>query len=147
MNERRKISLAQVIAFAASAPSTISGSLNRTIPLNPNSITLSQFGFYLTENADQVFLDGTIGVQAAIINPTITLRIFDENDRLVYSSTEQFQLSIGQTQTINFHAIDSGRPAGFRVYTLTASSTDLLPILTSATVTGPLTFSAMALKN
>lgn len=147
MNERRKISLAQVIAFAASAPSSTSGSLNRSIPLNPNSITLSQFGFYLSENADQIFLDGTIGVQAAIINPTVTFRIFDENNRLVFSTTEQFQLSIGQVQTVSFRAIDSARPAGFRVYTLTASSTDLLPILTGATVTGPLNFSALALKN
>ena len=139
--------MAQVIGFAASVPSSTSGSLSRTIPLNPNSIVLSQFGFYINQNADQIFLNATVGVQAAIVNPTITFRIFDENNRLVFSTTEQMQLSVGQAQTISFQAIDTARPLGFRVYTLTASSTDLLPILTGATVIGPLTFSALALSN
>lgn len=139
--------MAQVVAFAASVPSTTSGSLSRTIPLSPNAIILAEFGFFFTENADRIFLNTTVGVQAAIVNPTITFRIFDENGRLVFSTVEQMQLSVGQIQTVSFQAVDTARPSGFHVYTLTASSADLLPILTGATLTGPVTFSGLALRN
>lgn len=136
------ITLTIVYSTGASVPTALSGGISRPIPSSPFPITLANFGLYVPQAGAKVFLNGTVGITAGIINPTILIQVYRES-QMIFSSREQTQLAIGESQTISFTAAEMNAPIGYYGYSLVISVENLL-INIGATVTGPVTFTGVA---
>lgn len=131
-----------VYSTGVSVPTGLSGGMSRPIPASPATITLANFGLYVPQASAKVFLNGTIGITAGIINPTILIQVFRES-QMIFSSREQTQLAIGESQTLSFTAAEMNAPIGYYGYSLFISVENSL-ITIGATVTGPVTFTGVA---
>jgi hypothetical protein len=135
------ILLATVYSTGISIPSSGSNTLNRPVPSAPGGITLAAFGLSIPQAQAKVILNGTIGITAAILNPTVLITVF-RGSQVVFTAREETQLALGETQTISFTAAELNVPAGYFGYSMVISVEN--PLLNGATVTGPVTFTGVA---
>ncbi|USK46567.1 hypothetical protein [Cytobacillus oceanisediminis] len=136
--------MATVYSTGISIPSNGSGSLNRPVPSTPGGITLAAFGLPIPQPQAKVILNGTIGITASILNPTLIIQVF-RGDQVIFSAREETQLAIGQSQTISFTAAELNVPVSSnQAYSMVIRVENPIIILNGATVTGPVTFTGVA---
>jgi hypothetical protein len=135
------ILLATVYSTGISIPSSGSNTLNRSVPSAPGGVTLAAFGLSIPQEQAKVILNGTIGITAAILNPTVLITVF-RGSQVIFTAREETQLALGETQIISFTAAELNVPAGYFGYSMVISVEN--PLLNGATVTGPVTFTGVA---
>lgn len=135
----------KIYDYKASVPTSGSQTLKRKIPNSPNTIKLAAFGLYVPTQTDFVDLQGTIGIQATALNPSILIKVFRDTG-IIFTTRVSIDADLADFQTVSFQAIDISPPAGFYSYSVTAELV-ALPILDSATVVGPISFIGYSIGN
>jgi len=132
-----------------------SGVLPAPLGASPG-IQLANLGIFIAPPVPQpnrVELKGTVGVQATAGTPIVVFRLFRQPDGagpLVQIFNKQFTAEPAPAEslyTMSFHTIDFNVNAasGFIVYYLTGEVANAPG--STATVTGPVTFTALAIGN
>ncbi|MDP4550827.1 hypothetical protein Q9251_08010 [Alkalihalobacillus macyae] len=134
-----------IFDYKASVPTSGSQTLNRNIPTSPTTIKLAAFGLFVPEQTDFVDLQGTIGIQATALNPSILIKVFRDTG-VIFTSRISIDADLAEFQTVSFQAIDISPPAGFYSYSVTAELV-ASAILDSATVVGPVSFKGFSIGN
>lgn len=132
----------QVNAFGRSFPTNFEDGLNRPIPQSPDQITLAEFGFTTTATTDVIVL-ATIGWESVLAVPEVLFTVM--RDGVVIGTARAGTLAVDEEVATTFQLLDIDLPAGFHVYSLLAEVTN--GILNDASVTGPVSFTGMALQN
>ena len=131
-----------VIAFGRSFPTNFEDGLNRPVPASPDQITLAEFGIFTTETAD-VTVMATIGWESILGLPEVVFTVL--RDGATIGTARAGTLAVNEQEVTTFQLLDIALPAAFHSYTLLAEVTNGL--LNNATVTGPVSFTAVALQN
>jgi hypothetical protein len=136
----------EILDYFVSAPSKSNNSLNRTVPASPGNIKLAEFGLSIPNPSNFVELTATVGWQATLGNPVVLFKIF-RGTQIIFTTTDEIDLTLANTKTLAFNTVDFNVPTGQQKYTLTVELTNDLPLLNSAAVIGPVTFSGFAIGN
>lgn len=128
--------LATLISVGSSVPSN--GNVPINIDLSSAPTPLAAFGLTTPAGNNRVFLEGTVGVVATLLTPTLIFRVVRDNSITVATIRQQLVLGLNQVQAVSFNAVDSNVTAGAHGYTLTV---EVEGLLADATVVGPIIFS------
>ncbi|TKD71867.1 hypothetical protein [Pseudalkalibacillus hwajinpoensis] len=133
----------QIFGFGSSVPTSASESLNRTIPMTPQSIKLAAFGLFVPNQSNNVLLNATVGVKATALTPTALFTIF-RNSAVIFTTRITLDEDVGDFQTISFQAIETNAPGGYHSYSVRVELDSSL-LLDQAEVIGPITFSGYSI--
>ncbi|WP_349408594.1 hypothetical protein [Pseudalkalibacillus sp. SCS-8] len=137
----------RVLDYFFSAPADSNGDLNRAIPTAPTRIRLAEFGLKIPQNVNQVDLKATVGWSAVAGRPNVQFKIIRGNNQVIYSTTDEIDITVIEDKTVTFTAVDINVPAGQTKYAITVELTNPEGALNQAAVTGPVTFSGTAYGN
>ncbi|MBN8207255.1 hypothetical protein JI666_00680 [Bacillus sp. NTK071] len=133
----------QIFDYSSSVPTSSSESLNRSIPMTPQSIKLASFGLFVPDQANKVQLNATIGLKATALTPTVLFTIY-RNTGVIFTTRITLDEGLNDFQTVSFEAIETNAPTGFHSYSVRAEIDSSL-LLADAQVNGPITFSGFSI--
>ncbi|WLD92589.1 hypothetical protein [Alkalihalobacillus sp. AL-G] len=134
----------QILDYFVSVPASANNSLNRVVPASPANIKLAEFGLSIPDPTNLVELTATVGWTATLGNPVLLFKIF-RGSQIIFSTIDETDINVANVKTQSFNAVDSNVPAGQRVYSLTVEQISDEPLINTASVTGPVTFTGLAI--
>ncbi|WP_173139998.1 hypothetical protein [Paenibacillus tritici] len=130
-----------VIDFSKSVPSSFSQSALLPVIALPGSTILGQFGVSAGPNG-LVLLEATLGLQNSLTNASDLIITIVRNAVQIFTARSS-SLTGNSYEAIHLAFTDSGLPAGYYGYALTASA---VSSVNPPTIIGPLVFSGLSVS-
>ncbi|MNK43515.1 hypothetical protein D3C87_622240 [compost metagenome] len=135
--------MAQILAYGTDVITPVTDGVQIPVPLTPAGVGISHVRIVVPPVANnRVELVATVGFRGDAGTGSILFRIFRDG-QVIYYARQGFESNLEKFYTITLQAIDPGVAAGTHDYFLSA---ELLSAGTTATVIGPITFSALAIE-
>lgn len=132
-----------IVDLNQSIAGTSSGSLSRSIPGTPATITLAEFGLATMSLPNKVLMTATVGISATLLTPDVLFSIIRDTG-VIFTTLAEASVNTSTHETVSFNTVDLDVPTGYHDYKLLATVTN--PSVNSANVIGPVTFVGVSLQ-